>query len=352
MPASQVDIHHVDDLEHFVGQKITAMVQEVDRRHKKVLLSRRAYLERQKQRQQRKTLAELEVGQEREGTVSNVTDFGAFVDLGGVDGLVHVTDLAYGHVGKPSDVVKKGDTVKVKVLKIDAEKQRIGLGIKQVQPDPWELAAPQLQPGEQVEGTVTKTANFGAFVQLDLGVEGLLPMSEISWRRINNAEQVVQPGQKIRVQVLEVDRKKQRLTLSLKQVAGDPWAGAGSKFERGQAVQGTVRTVTDFGAFVELEPGVEGLAHISELSDRRIGKVTDVLNVGDTKTFYIKDVKTDDRKLSLSLRDPAKFAKEQAAAGPRIKPRPKISKDKLKSGLGNTGAMGTGLGGLSLDDLK
>ncbi|MEO1236181.1 MAG: S1 RNA-binding domain-containing protein, partial [Planctomycetota bacterium] len=344
----------------FTGQKLEAVVQEIDRKAKKVLLSRRTHLENQKARNRDKMLAELEVGQERDGVVSGVVDFGAFVDLGGVDGLVHVTDLSHAHVNKPGDVVKKGDKVRVKVLKIEPDKQRIALGMKQVQPDPWEGVADKYTPGEQVSARVTRTANFGAFIEVEPGVEGLLPMSEMSWKRIHRAEEVVKVGDVVRVAVLNVDPAKHRLTLSLKAATGDPWVGASVKYAKDTTHAGTVVGTTDFGAFVELEQGVEGLVHISELSDRRVGQVTDVVKPGDTKEFRIKDVDEDQRKISLSLRPPGSENSggggDRGGRGGREQPvvkgpaRKKLPKENLKSGLGDVG--GTGLGGLSLDDFK
>ncbi|MEM9914218.1 MAG: S1 RNA-binding domain-containing protein [Planctomycetota bacterium] len=360
MPASQIDLYHVDDLEQFVGQKMEAVVQEIDRKAKKVLLSRRTHLENVKVKNRDKVLKELEVGQERDGVVSSVVDFGCFVDLGGVDGLVHVTDLSHAHVNKPSDVVKAGEKVRVKVLKIDTEKNRIALGMKQIQPDPWEGVADKYQPGEQVSARVTRTANFGAFIEVEPGVEGLLPMSEMSWKRIHKAEEVVKVGDVVQVAILNVDPKKHRLTLSLKAAKGDPWVGATVKYAKDAMVTGTVTGTTDFGAFVELEQGIEGLVHISELDTKRVGQVTDIVKVGDTKEFRIKDIDEDKRKISLSLKPAGSDGGGDYGGGGRRgggeqpivkgKAKPRIPKENLKSGLGNLGS--TGLGGLSLDDFK
>ena len=247
-------------------------------------------------------MATLEVGAVLDGKVSNVVDYGAFIDIGGVDGLCHVSDMSYQHVNKPGDVVKKGQDVQVKVLKIDKDKGRIALGIKQVQPDPWETQAGDIRVGEQVNGTVIRTANFGAFVSVADGVEALLPISEISWKRINRCEDVISVGQVLQLKVLTFDPKKRKMSLSLKQVAGDPWADAVAKYAEDSWVQGKVVSVQDFGAFVELEEGVEGLAHISELSEQRVKLVTDIINVGDEKNFRIKTIDTDKRKIALSLR--------------------------------------------------
>ncbi|MEM1210822.1 MAG: S1 RNA-binding domain-containing protein [Planctomycetota bacterium] len=353
MPASQIDVHHVDDLESFVGQKIDAKVQEIDHKHKKVLLSRRAHLEEVRRRQKVKLLADLKEGDERQGIVTGIKDFGAFVDLGGLDGLVHITDLSHQHVKKVGDVVKVGDTVTVKVLKIDSAKDRLSLGMKQATPDPWEgiNEGAGFATGQEVTGRITRVANFGAFVEVAPGVEALLPISEMSWKRIHKPTEVVEEGQVRTVSVLSIEPGKKRMTVSLKAVQGDPWQDAESKYAKGSEHEGKVTGVTDFGAFVELEQGVEGLVHISELADRRVGKVTDIVNVNDVKTFRVKDIQPGKRKLSLSLRKEDPTRDQPVDTTPR-KPRPKIDKSKLRGGMDLGGAGGVGLGGLSLDNLK
>lgn len=350
MPASQIDVHPVGDLEPFIGQKLDGCVQEIDHRHKKVVLSRRAHIEAMRKRNRVKLLAEIKVGDIREGTVSNLTDFGAFIDIGGMDGLVHISDIAYERINKPSDVLKKGQSVRVKVLKIEPGKDRMSLGIKQADPDPWEGVDQEFTVGNQVSGKVTRTAPFGAFIEVRPGVEGLLPIAEISWKRIHKVEDVLQVGQIVNVQILEVQFKRKRMTLSLKQAAGDPWADAEATYVKGSRHEGKVVNLTDFGAFVELKQGVEGLVHISELSDKRVGKVSDVLNVGDVKTFRVKDIDPGKRKLSLSLKE----QKEEPVLEPETsrKPKPKVDKSKLTGGMDLSRYGGTGLGGLSLDDLK
>lgn len=360
MPASQVDLHHIEDFEPFVGTKIEATVTEVDRKHKKVMLSRRAHLEHVRKASKDKLMKTLEVGQILDGKVSNVVDYGAFIDIGGVDGLCHVSDLSYQHVKRPGDVVKPGDAVQVKVLKIDKDKGRIALGMKQVAPDPWETATGGISAGSEVTGTVIRTASFGAFVSVGEGVEGLLPISEISWKRINRCEDVISVGQALRLKVLTFDPNKQKMSLSLKQIAGDPWSDAVAKFAEDSWVQGKVTSVQDFGAFVELEEGVEGLAHISELADGRVKQVTDIVNVGDEKNFRIKSIDTEKRKIALSLRKdsgPRGGGRDGDRGGRGGKDEvilfktsaKKQPKDKLKGGM-DLG--GIGLGGLSLDDLK
>ena len=302
MPASQVESHFVEDLEVYVGQKVTAIAREVDQRAKKVVLSRRAHLEAQRRAQQEKLWAELEEGQVCQGTVTRVMDYGVFVDLGGLDGLVHVSDMSYQRVHKPKDHVEVGQTVQVKVLKVDRENERVGLGMKQVTPDPWDDAHMRYTAGEQVTGKVVRTTDFGAFVELEPGIEGLLPIGEMSWKRIRYATDVVREGQMIRLMILDVDPNKQRLSLSLKQAHGDPWIGIEGKYPNGELVEGTALSTTPYGAFIELEEGVEGLVHISELSDRRVGQVEDVLKTGERHKFRVLSVDEGERRIRLSLK--------------------------------------------------
>ena len=356
MPASQIDLHHVEDFEPLVGQKLEATVTEVDRKHKKVMLSRRAHLEHVRKTSKEKLLGTLEVGAVLDGKVSNIMDYGVFIDIGGVDGLCHVSDMSYQHVTKPADIVKQGDAVQVKVLKIDKDKGRIALGIKQVQPDPWDTATAGVSTGSEVTGTVTRTANFGAFIAVGEGVEGLLPISEISWKRIGKCEDVISVGQSLRLKVLTFDPKKRKMSLSLKQLGGDPWSDAVAKFAVDSWVQGKVVSTQDFGAFVELEEGVEGLVHISELADGRVKNVTDIVNVGDEKNFRIKNIDTDKRKLALSLRkdsSPRGGDRRGGKGQEEVKifktTARKQSRENLKGGM-DLGGMG--LGGLSMDDFK
>ena len=353
MPASQIDIHHVDDLECLVGQKVHAIVHEIDHQRKRVLLSRRAYLERERERLEKKLWEGLEVGQELQGTVRTVMDYGAFVDIGGADGLVHVSDLRYGHVDKPADVVKVGEQVTVKVLKLDPERKRISLGIKQVQPNPWETMAGRLKPGDYHSARVVRVANFGAFVEIESGVEGLVPASELSWKRVGNPSQVVQENQVLRLVVLQVDPEKQRLTLSLKQAEGDPWVGAEHQFPRDSVVEGVVVRTTDFGAFIEIKPGVEGLVHISELSDKRVDKVENVLEQGQREKFRVLEVDEQERRIRLSLKRADQPLGAAASHAPARNDRPTQSRkrrkpENLEGGMGQAGGMGMGLGDLKL----
>ncbi|QDU34091.1 30S ribosomal protein S1 [Poriferisphaera corsica] len=359
MPASQIDTHHVEDLEQFVGQKLTGVVQEIDHKAKRVVLSRRQQLDIERKAAKEKVLAEIEVGQVLTGKVRSIVDFGAFIDLGGVDGLVHVTDMSYTHVNKPADFVKVGEEVEVKVLKLDKEKDRISLGMKQVKPDPWSLVDGKYKVGDQVEGKILRTANFGAFVELEAGIEGLLPISEMSWGRVRSANDVVKVGDKIHLAIISLDPEKHKMSLSIKSSLGDPWVGAEHKYAKLSVIKGKVLSLTTFGAFIELESGVEGLIHISELSDKRVRSVDSVLNVGEEHEFRVIEISESERKIKLSIKAIGKseeeIAKSSEPRGGKRDPRPsqmtssrRPKRDDLKSGLGDVGGMG--LGGLKLED--
>jgi small subunit ribosomal protein S1 len=321
MPASQVDIHHVEDLEPLVGEKIVAIVQEVNRRARKVLLSRRKHIEQERGRNERKIWKEIEVDQLREGTVSSIAAYGAFVDIGGVDGLVHISDMSYAHIKKPEEVVAVGDKVQVKVLKLDPEKKRISLGLKQVQPDPWEGIDSDIKPGDKISGRVLRLADFGAFIEVKPGLEGLLPVSEISWKRIHKPSEVIAVNDLLHLVVLQVDAERQRISLSLKQSAGDPWVGAEAKYAPDTMVRGTVRSTTDFGAFVELESGVEGMVHISELSDKHVDSVDQVVKPGESHEFRVIEVDEENKRMRLSLKPAGSGAPDRGRGGDRPRGR-------------------------------
>ncbi len=315
MPASQVDLHYVESLDAFVGQKLRAQVHEVDLQHKKVVLSRRQLLEAERQAKQAKLWQELQPGLVLQGTVSGIADYGVFVDLGGVDGLVHVSDLSYSRVEKPADLVTVGQQVEVKVLKIDHEKQRISLGMKQAQPDPWAGVVDRLKVGDQLSARVVRLADFGVFVEVATGVEGLVPINELSWKRVHHPKEIVTEGDVIPLVVQRIEPEKHRISLSHKQAKGDPWTGAEFKYKTGSLVDATVQSITDFGAFVELEQGVEGLVHISQLADHRVDRVEDVLQVGEKQTFRVLEVDEAQRRISLSLKAVANPPSEASSSG-------------------------------------
>jgi small subunit ribosomal protein S1 len=356
MPASQVDLHHTTDLQQFVGQKIQGVAQEVDRKSKKVVISRRQFLERQREALKVELWKTLEVGQTHQGKVVSLVDYGAFVDIGGVDGLIHVSDLSYKHVTKPGEVVKVGQEVSVKILKLDEDKNRISLGLKQVAPDPWEGIEGRLHIGEQVTGRVVRTADFGVFMQIEEGIEALLPASEISWKRNVRPGDMFKEGDVHRLAVLSIDPAKRRISLSLKQAQGDPWVGAEHKYAKNSVVKAKVISIADFGAFLEVEPGLEGLVHISELSDKRVNAVGDVLQVGQEAEFRVLEIDETNRRVRLSLKAVANPPAEQPAtttvskAGPANAGKASKKADTRagsgKGGLGKNGALGMGLGDL------
>ncbi len=350
MPASQIDLHHVEDLAQFVGQKLPGVVQEINRRHRRVILSRRLHLEQERERQREEAWQTLETGQLRDGVVRSLAEYGAFVDLGGVDGLLHISDMSYSRVNRPEELLKVGQQVKVKILKIDADKKRISLGLKQVAPDPWEGIETRLKVHDQISARVMRVQDFGAFVEVFAGVEGLLPASEISWRRNVRVSDTVKEGDVLRVIVMALDPAKRRLSLSLKQAGGNPWLGAAQKYPRHTLVEATILSIPEFGAFAELEPGVEGLVHISELSDKRVNTVTEVVKVGEKHQFRVLEVDEENRRIRLSLKAAQHPVAEQAPAeaGQAAKPAAKKPKPtNLKGGIQGAG-LGIGLGQLKL----
>ena len=302
MPASQVAERHVKDISCYIGQTLRCEVISISRRDKSVTLSHRKVEERERAEAREKLVTELAEGQIRKGVVSNIADYGAFVDLGGIDGLVHISDLSYAPVEKVSDVLTPGQEIEVKILKIDSERDRISLGVKQVQPDPWNLVEDKYPLGTQLQVRVIRLADFGAFATLEEGIDGLIPMSEMSWTRIQRASAVVEVGQMVEVMVIRVEPKKHRLALSMKQAQPDPWSGVFDSFPENAVVDGKVTRLADFGAFIELTPGVEGLAHISELSEQRVRKCSDVVQVGQEVKVRVLGVDLEQRRISLSLK--------------------------------------------------
>ncbi len=335
MPASQVAERSVKDISCYIGETLRCEVISINRRDKSVTLSHRKVEERERAEALEKLLAELEVGQVRQGVVSKLADYGAFVDLGGVDGLVHISDLSYSSVGKVSDVLAPGQTIDVKVLKIDRERDRISLGVKQAQPDPWRIVEDKYLVGAQLAVRVTRLADFGAFATLEEGVDALIPLSEMSWSRVANAAAVVEVGQMVNVVVIRVDAPKRRIALSIKQAQPDPWAGVFESFPQNTVVDGKVTRLTDFGAFIELTSGVEGLAHISELSETRIKNCAEVLQMGQEVKVRVLKVDPEARRISLSLKmHDADAATAEPAGDDQAKAAPnKKRKKPLRGGL-------------------
>ncbi len=446
LPASQVDIRRPSDIGEYIGQTIQCMILKIDEQRRNIVVSRRKLIELVRDEMKKKLLAELEVGQVRRGIVKNIADFGAFVDLGGIDGLLHITDMGWHRVTNPHDVVRInqelevyilgidrdrekialslkhktpspwqnietkypvrtrhegevvnimpygafvklepgieglvhisemswtkrishpnevvniGDKVEVEVLNINHDKKEISLGMKQCQPNPWDEVAKKYPPGTQISGTVRNLTSYGAFIEIEEGIDGLLHVSDMSWvRKVSNPSEVVQKGQRVTCVVLSVDQERKRVALGLKQMANDPWDGdIPGRYQPGQKVTGKVTKLTNFGVFVELEAGLEGLLHISELSDEKIESPEEVVKVGDDIEVKVLRVDSKDRKIGLSKRnvdDPTvpedmpevnydemtgAAAAMAAAANPPEAPRPR--RDEPRKDLrGGTGAAG------------
>ncbi len=332
MPLSQVDLVRHDDFASFIGRWLEAEVTEIDRKGRNMVLSRRRLLERAREGERQQLRAELAEGQVRKGVVRRLAEFGAFVDIGGgIEGLLHVSDMSWARVNRPGDVLKPGDEFDVKILKLDLEKNRISLGRKQLAPDPWTLVATNYQVGQTVEGRVTRIMDFGAFVEVESGIEGLIPVSEMSWtQRVAHPKQILNPGDMVRASVLLVDPEKRKLTLSLKALGQDPWVGIADRYQADATVAGTVTRITNFGAFVLIEDGVEGLVHISELSDKHVKTVGEVVQPGKVVQARVLGVDGEQRRISLSLRTPAAQVAAEAAAALPIGEPPKPKKERKK----------------------
>ena len=305
MPGSQVDIRPVRHWEGFLNRELDCRVVRFNRRRGNVVVSRRELLE--EEAAQRKHLLEevLKEGAVISGTVKNLTDYGAFIDLGGLDGLLHITDISYRRLGHPSEAISPGDEVQVKVLKVDREKQRISLGMKHLEPDPWQDTDKKYPVGERVRGRVTKLMDYGAFIELEPGVEGLIHVSEMSWtRRIHHPKEILKVGDWVEAAVLDLQISEQRISLGLRQTQADPFQTVPIRYPEGSVVKGRVRSLTDFGAFIELEPGVEGLVHKSELTwDKKPRKPAEVLKRGQDVKAKVLKVDVANRRVSLSLKD-------------------------------------------------
>jgi small subunit ribosomal protein S1 len=304
LPASRSGTRDAAEMEKLVGQEITCRIAQLDVAEENVIVDRRAVLEEQALAAGQSQLAALTEGDVMRGTVSRLASFGAFVDLGGIDGLLHISDMAWSRVANPGDVVQVGQAVEVKVLKIDRETRRISLGLKQLQPEPWETATERYQAGARVTGTVTRLTDFGAFVELEPGIEGMIHVSEMSWvKKVRRPSDIVKAGDTVEAIILSVNQPERRMALGLKQALGDPWADAAKKFPAGSAVEGPVTKLEKFGAFVRMAEGVEGLVHISEITaDRRLAHPQDALKVGQVVRAQVLAIDAEKRQAKLSMK--------------------------------------------------
>ncbi|MCF7963042.1 MAG: 30S ribosomal protein S1 [Pirellula sp.] len=327
LPASQVDIRRPNDIGDYIGRVVQCEVLKIDETRRNIVVSRRSLIEKQREEDREHLMAELEIGQVRKGIVKNIADFGAFVDLGGIDGLLHITDMSWERIGHPTEMVAIDQEIEVKILQIDREKQKIALGLKQKQNNPWTNIAEKYPVGTTVPGEVVNVMSYGAFVKLEPGIEGLVHISEMSWtRRINHPSEMVQIGDKIDVKILGVDAQGQQLSLGIKQTQSNPWDIVLEKYPENAQVTGKVRNLTNYGAFIELEEGIDGLLHVSDMSwTRKISHPSELLTKGQQVHCRVLSVDQTRRRIALGLKQldddpwntsiPAKYQPGQLVKG-------------------------------------
>jgi small subunit ribosomal protein S1 len=304
MPASRSGARDAAEMEKLVGQEIRCRIIKLDVADEDVVVDRRAILEEEERAAKERRYSEVKEGETVHGTVRSLMDYGAFVDIGEVDALLHVADISWGRVNKPADVLAVGQEIEARVLKVDTAKRRISLGLKQLQPHPWDLVSEKYKTGDRVHGTVTRVADFGAFVELERGVEGLIHLSEMSWsKKVRKAADVVKPGEQVEVVVLGVNQADRRISLGLKQALGDPWADVAQRFPAGAVVDGTVISLQKFGAFVQVAEGVEGMIHVGDISaEKRINHPQDVLKMGQPVKAQVLEIDIEKRRLRLGMK--------------------------------------------------
>jgi len=321
LPGSQIALRRVPNIEDLVGEVYHFKIIKLNKRRRNIVVSRRVLLEAEREKKRERLVKELLVGQVREGVVKNITDFGAFIDLGGLDGLLHITDMSWGRVGHPSEVVDIAERLDVKVLDIDWERERISLGYKQLQPYPWTDIDKKYPVGSRVKGRVVSITNYGAFVELEQGVEGLVHISEMSWtRNVRHPSKLVSIGDEIEAVVLKVDPDDEKISLGMKQIEEDPWLALPLKYPTGTTLTGVVRNLTSFGAFVEIEPGIDGLVHVSDMSwTRRVEHPSEIVQKGEEVEVMVLDVDAENKRISLGLKqlqdDPWPAISERFAPG-------------------------------------
>ena len=317
LPGSQIALRRVPNIEDLIGETYDFKIIKLNKRRRNIVVSRRVLLEADREIKREKLKKELEVGQVRHGVVKNITDFGAFIDLGGMDGLLHITDMSWGRVGHPSEVVSIGAELDVKVLDIDWERERLSLGLKQLQEYPWKDVDKKYPVGARVRGRVVSITNYGAFVELEKGVEGLVHISEMSWtRNVRHPSKIVSLGDEIEAVILKVDVEGEKISLGMKQIEEDPWHALPLKYPVGTRLSGKVRNLTSFGAFVEIEPGIDGLVHISDMSwTKRIQHPSEVVRKGDEVEVVILGVDAENKRISLGLKQTHDDPWEDLAAG-------------------------------------
>jgi len=304
LPGSQIDLRQIPDMDAIIGQSFSFRVIKVNKTRRNIVVSRRVILEEDRSAMREKILTELDKGQVREGTVKNITDFGAFIDLGGVDGLLHITDMSWGRVNHPSEIVALGDKLQVKVLDFNENKERISLGLKQLSEHPWKGIEDKFPEGSKVRGKIVSITDYGAFMELEKGIEGLIHISEMSWtQHIKHPSKIVGIGDIVEAVVLKIDKESQKISLGFKQLEPDPWENVPTEFPIGTVLKGKVRNIAAFGAFVELKEGVDGLIHVSDMSwTKKINHPGELLKKGDTVEVKVLDIDQEKRRISLGVK--------------------------------------------------
>jgi small subunit ribosomal protein S1 len=324
LPGSQADLRPIRNLDELVGQKFEFKVLKYNRKRSNIVLSRRAILEKQREEKRSTTLASIHEGKIVDGYVKNITDYGVFIDLGGVDGLLHITDISWGRVKHPSELFAVGDPIKVKILSFDLEKERVSLGMKQLTVDPWSIAAEKYPVGSRVTGTVVSLTDYGAFIELEEGIEGLIHVSEMSWtRKIRHPSKVVSVGEEVDAIVLDIKPESRRISLGMKQVVPNPWDVIAEKYPVGTTIEGKIKNITDFGLFIGIDEGIDGLVHISDISwIKRIKHPSEIYKKGDVVQAIVLDIEKESERFSLGIKqlqdDPWKTVAERYEVGKEI----------------------------------
>ena len=304
LPASQVDIRRPSDIGAYIGKTIRAVILKVDEERRNIVISRRRLMEKEREQAKHQLLMDVSEGDIIKGTVTNIADFGAFVDLGGLDGLLHITDISWGRISHPSEVVRIGDEIRVKILTIDRNKEKIALGLKQLEASPWESIEEKYPVGARIRGKVVNLVSYGAFVQLEEGIEGLVHISEMSWtKRINHPSELVNVEDEVEVVVLDINKKKHEISLGIKQTEVNPWELVAEKYPPGTIIDGIVRNLANYGAFVEIEPGIDGLLHVSDISwTEKISHPNEKFKKGDVIKCLVMDIDQEKQRVGLGLK--------------------------------------------------
>ena len=304
LPASQVDVRRPGDIGEYIGKMVRAVILKIDEERRNIVISRRKLIEEEREESKRKLMGAVKEGDVVRGTVTNIAEFGAFIDLGGLDGLLHITDMSWGRVNHPSEIVKIGDEIEVKILNIDRDREKIALGLKQKEASPWEEIEQKYPVNARVKGAVVSLMSYGAFVRLEDGIEGLVHVSEMSWtRRINHPSEVVNVGDEVDVVILEIDKEKLEISLGMKQTEVNPWELVAEKYPPGTIIEGKVRNLANYGAFVEIEPGIDGLLHVSDISwTKKVAHPNEVFKKGDTVKCVVLDVDREKQRVGLGTK--------------------------------------------------